>query len=213
MAFSLLPVGHRRLSTSQVHCVREPPLQRRSTFTCEYKHYDRFTSIPSPYLLLPGYSYFRPDKPMVLLTELRSGGATKTGWRSPVYEPSQGNSVSLNDCQTARSILILPIPSRYLVDHPVSHKDRVPFLNKDIIMHAPPTRHWDYPSARNTSRLTYLRSQSMSGYQQSGESSRSQDEDWRHIEDPGERRRIQNRIAQRKYRELYFCHYEDSFEG
>ncbi|MCJ1408580.1 hypothetical protein MMC19_002655 [Ptychographa xylographoides] len=41
----------------------------------------------------------------------------------------------------------------------------------------------------------------MSGSQQGGESSRSQEEDWRNIADQTERRRIQNRIAQRKYRD------------
>ncbi|MCJ1471885.1 hypothetical protein MMC13_000526 [Lambiella insularis] len=41
----------------------------------------------------------------------------------------------------------------------------------------------------------------MSNSHQGGESSRSQGEDWRNIVDQSERRKIQNRLAQRKYRD------------
>ena len=140
---------------------------------------------------------------MALLTELNGGEAVAVGQRSPVYEPSVSNNLTPKDPQTLRSILILPIPSRNIVAQPVFRKYRDRFSKKNFIMQASPRRYWDYSTAHQASSLPYLRSQPMSGYQQSGESSRSQDEDWRHIEDPGERRKIQNRIAQRKYRMYY----------
>ena len=49
----------------------------------------------------------------------------------------------------------------------------------------------------------------MSGHQQGGESSRSQSEDWRGVEDQGERRKIQNRLAQRKYRKCSHSTWRD----
>jgi hypothetical protein len=49
-------------------------------------------------------------------------------------------------------------------------------------------------------RVNRFQPHPMSGYQRSGEYSRSHEEDWRNIEDQTERRRIQNRLAQRKYR-------------
>ena len=68
-------------------------------------------------------------------------------------------------------------------------------------MLTPSSRYRSNPQLRPSASLPPHHLSPMSGSQQGGEGSGSQAEDWRNIADQTERRKIQNRIAQRKYRE------------
>ncbi len=70
----------------------------------------------------------------------------------------------------------------------------------DSLMLGTPAKKTTNASYTTVPRVNRFQPHPMSGYQRSGESSRSHEEDWRNIEDKTERRRIQNRLAQRKYR-------------
>jgi hypothetical protein len=152
-------------------------------------------------LFLPGGLEFQPFVSMLLLTGIRAEDAAGMRRTLSVDEYQHGAALSFTVGQHQISP-VLHHPSRILATLPKLYMNQQSLGVTRFSMSSIPSRPWNHPSLINTPRAKQLHPQLMSGYQQSGESSRSQNDNWRDIEDQTERRRIQNRLSQRKYRKF-----------
>lgn len=116
-----------------------------------------------------------------------------------LYEHRHGAVLSIIHRSLGKLSVHVSVPIFYLAaKHFHIYKESV--QEADSLMLGTPAKTFTNTSSITVPRVNRFQPHPMSGYQKSGESSRSHEEDWRNIEDQTERRRIQNRLAQRKYR-------------
>ena len=139
---------------------------------------------------------------------------------SPQSVTGSGQSWSSNSISSSSPISSCVDPSRSGTPTP-SYKADLPSATPFVPYHYPPVIRYPpnqpfHPSQLSLSSLASpsptpspppYRDFTMSGNSDDDESQgRSGTEEWRNIEDKGERRRVQNRNAQRKHRELLSFH-------
>lgn len=144
---------------------------------------------------------------MALLTGSSAQPAHGVGHRSSLYEHQDGAVFSTAN-RSSKQSSILSSRTCYLAAN-LFYRYEESLQGADFFTPSEPVRHCKYPSIITLSSVQRFHSPDMSGHQQGGESSRSQSEDWRGVEDQGERRKIQNRLAQRKYRKCSHSTWRD----